>query len=198
MAAIIILAAGASSRMGSPKQLLAYGGNNLLQHAIHEALGTGFSPVMVVLGAKENEIVPVIKNDDILIVENAEWEEGLGSSVRAGISTLIKQTPEPDSVILMLCDQPFVTSTLLKQLVEIKAATNKNIVASMYRDTAGVPVLFDHSFFPELLLLRGQDGAKKLLLQYAEEVATILFPEGAVDIDTPEDYHTLVLNAGSI
>lgn len=184
--------------MGSPKQLLPYQNNNLLQHAIDTASGTGFSPVIVVLGARANEIVPTMKNDNIITAENEEWQEGLGSSVRAGISTLMKYTPEADSVILMLCDQPFVTSALLKQLAETKAATNKNIIASMYRDTAGVPVLFDGSFFPDLLQLRGQEGAKKLLLQYAEDVATVLFPEGAVDIDTPEDYQTLLMNAGSI
>ena len=177
--------------MGSPKQLLPYQDNNLLQHAVHEALGTGFSPVIVVLGATANEISPVIKNTNIIIVENEEWQEGLGSSVRAGISALTEHASGADSAILMLCDQPFVTAALLTQLVETKTTTNKKIVASVYRDTAGVPVLFDNSFFPELLQLKGPDGAKKLLLQYAEEVATVLFPEGAVDIDTPEDYERL-------
>lgn len=191
MTAIILLAAGASTRMGSPKQLLPYQDDNLLQHAIDTASGTGFSPVIVVLGAKADDIFPVIKNNNITIVENKQWQEGLGSSVRVGISTLMEHAPGVDSVLLMLCDQPFVTSTLLRQLVETKAATNKHIIASRYRDTTGVPVLFDKSFFPELLELWGQDGAKKLLIQYAAEVATVFFPEGAVDIDTKEDYEKL-------
>jgi molybdenum cofactor cytidylyltransferase len=198
MIGIIILAAGASTRMGHPKQLLPYQEENLLQHAIDTALGTGCYPVIVVLGATANEIEPAIKNNNITIAENKQWQEGLGSSVRAGISALIQHTPRADSAILMLCDQPFVTAALLKHLVETKAATNKNIVASIYGDTVGVPVLFDQSFFPELLQLQGQDGAKKLLSIYAQDVATVSFPEAAVDIDTPEDYHTLVLNAGSI
>ncbi len=191
MTGIIILAAGASTRMGQPKQLLPYEGGNLLQHTIDTAVGTGFHPVIVVLGAKANEMLPAIENNNIIIAENKQWAKGLGSSVRAGISTLMKHLPAADSVVLMLCDQPFITAALLNQLIETKAATNKYIIATMYRDTVGVPVLFDKSFFRELLQLQGQNGAKKLLLQYPNEVATVPFPEAAVDIDTPEDYEQL-------
>lgn len=191
MTGIIILAAGASTRMGSPKQLLSYQENNLLQHAIEVALATGFSPVIVVLGANLNTILPIIKSNNITIVENKEWEEGLASSIRAGISALMQEDPFVESALMMLCDQPFVTAALLKQLVETKRITNKKIIACAYKNTNGVPVLFDTSFFPELLQLRGQDGAKKILTHYPEEVGTIAFPEGAIDIDTPEDYQTL-------
>jgi molybdenum cofactor cytidylyltransferase len=192
MTGIIILAAGASTRMGSPKQLLPYQDNTLLQYSIDVALSTGFSPVIVVIGAMAQDILPIINNDRITIVENQEWQEGLGSSVRIGISTLMDQSPLVESAILMLCDQPFVTNSLLHQLVETKIATHKKIVASTYKNTAGVPVLFDKSFFPELLQLQGQDGAKKLLIQHSAEVATVPFPEGAIDIDTPEDYDTFI------
>ena len=193
MTGIIILAAGASTRMGKPKQLLPYQESSLLQHAIRTASGTGCNPVIVVLGAHSNEILSTIENTTIIIAKNQHWSEGLGSSVRAGINTLIEYAPAANSVILMLCDQPFVTAALLKQLVETKAATNKNIIASRYQDTAGVPVLFNSSFFPKLLQLQGQDGAKKLLLKYPDEVAVIPFPEGVIDIDTPEDYERLLI-----
>lgn len=192
MTGVIILAAGASTRMGSPKQLLPYQDNTLLQHSINVALADSFTPVIVVVGAKILDILPVINNYHITIVENREWQEGLGSSVRIGISTLMDQTPLIENAILMLCDQPFVTAELLRQLVETKAATHKKIVACTYKNTAGVPVLFDKSFFSELLQLKGQDGAKKLLIQHSAEVATVPFPEGAIDIDTPEDYDKFI------
>ena len=91
----------------------------------------------------------------------------------------------------MACDQPYVTATVLQGLIARQAETGKGIIASVYQDTTGVPALFTKKFFPALSQLRGREGTGKILQQQAAEVATIAFPMGAVDIDTPADYAAL-------
>jgi|SRR6185437_1917464 len=190
MTGIIILAAGSSSRLGRPKQTLVYKGKTLLQRAIEAAAASVCKPLIVVLGANHDLISPAITGEAAIIVQNADWDEGMASSIRAGILQL-KDTPDIDSAILMLCDQPFVDATLLDQLVKKKSA--KGIVASAYDNTIGPPVLFDAAYFDELLLLKGQQGAKKLLMKYADDVVTVPFPKGSVDIDTMEDFEKISL-----
>lgn len=186
-----MLAAGASVRLGSPKQNLDFQGQTLLQHAVQAALQSGCVPIVVVLGAKASELRPQLNFPEITIVENPEWEEGMGSSIRHGVATLLQAVPDLDSVVLMPCDQPFVSGKLLHQLVGEKEKNFKKIIACAYQDTIGTPVLFDKQYFPDLLNLEGAQGAKKLLFQYPEEVATISFELGGFDIDTPTDYQTL-------
>ena len=189
MTGIIILAAGSSSRLGKPKQNLVYKSQTLLQRAITTAAASVCKPVIVVLGANEEVIKPTIENDTINIIHNPDWQEGMASSIRLGINALQKIEPKAGSVILTLCDQPFVDTALLDELVKKKSA--KGIVASGYNDTIGAPVLFDAVYFDELLLLKGQEGAKKLLLKYPDEVVTVPFPLGGIDVDTVEDYEKL-------
>ncbi len=189
MTGIIILAAGSSSRLGKPKQNLVYKGQTLLQRAIATAAASVCNPVIVVLGANVQMIKPTIESDAINIIHNPDWQEGMASSIRSGINAVKKIEPKADSVILMLCDQPFVGAALLDKLVQKKSA--KGIVASGYNDIIGAPVLFDGVYFDELLLLKGQEGAKKLLLKYPDDVATVPFPLGGFDIDTMEDYEKL-------
>ena len=189
MTGIIILAAGSSSRLGKPKQNLVYKGQTLLQRAVATAAASVCRPVIIVLGANEEMIKPTIESDNINIIHNPDWQEGMASSISSGITALQKIEPEADSVVLMLCDQPFVDAALLDQLVQKKSA--EGIVASSYNDTIGAPVLFGAAYFNELLLLKGQEGAKKLLLKYPDDVATIPFPLGGIDIDTVEDYEKL-------
>ena len=191
MTGVIILAAGASTRLGQPKQKLAFKGKSLLQNAIDAAVTSCCTPVIVVLGANAENIEAGLENECIHIIVNAEWPEGMSSSIRKGIEELQKTTPQVSDVILMVCDQPFVSAEILHQLIETKAATGKKIVASSYNHTLGVPVLFDKIFFPELLLLKGQEGAKKLLDFHKESVAQIEFPGGDIDIDTRKDYEAL-------
>ena len=189
MTGIIILAAGSSSRLGKPKQNLVYKGQTLLQRAIEAAAASVCRPVIVVLGANEEMVKPTIESDNINIIHNPDWQEGMASSIRSGINALQKIEPNADSVILMLCDQPFVDAALPNQLVEKKS--DKGIVASGYNDTIGAPVLFDLAYFDELRSLKGQEGAKKLLLKYPDDVVTVPFPLGGIDIDTAEDYEKL-------
>jgi molybdenum cofactor cytidylyltransferase len=187
MTSLIILAAGESSRLGRPKQNLVFNGKTLLQHAVDSGLESECENIFVVLGANSNEIIPV---EGASIIYNQDWKEGVASSIRRGI-TEVMNTPAVDRIILMLCDQPFVSAALLNALISTQSETGKPIVACTYNHTIGVPVLFNRDFFPGLLLLQGSEGAKKLLKNYPNDIATILFEQGVVDIDTLADYEKL-------
>jgi molybdenum cofactor cytidylyltransferase len=192
MTGLIILAAGSSSRLGSPKQNLLYQGQTLLQRAIQTALtSVCHEKVVVVLGANEGIIRPSISDQLVYITYNPDWQEGMASSIRLGITELLRIEPNIKAAILMLCDQPFVDPLLIYQLTEKKADSFSGIIACTYRDTLGVPVLFDASYFPRLLMLQGKEGAKTLIRDFPNDVASIAFPLGAIDIDTIEDYERL-------
>lgn len=191
MTGIIILAAGSSSRLGSPKQNLVYQGETLLQRAIKAATTSVCEPVIVVLGANAGIIEPTIKNLGVDIVFNTDPEEGMASSIRAGVKALLQIAPSANSTVLMLCDQPFVDTAIIDVLVDTHANNKAQIVACAYNDTTGSPALFDAVYFDELSLLKGQEGAKKLLIKYGEKVTAIPFSKGGVDIDTLTDYEKL-------
>lgn len=192
MTGLIILAAGASSRLGEPKQKVLFKGKTLLQRTVDTALHSACRPVIIVLGAYSDEIQAEIKSEDVIIYHNPQWEEGMASSIRLGIEVLKKTASEVSDVIIMVCDQPFADTYLLNLMINKKAITGKEIVACSYKNTLGVPVLFDKKFFPELLSLEGEEGAKKLILKHKECVADIPFPPGSFDIDTMDDYQALI------
>ncbi|MDB5088375.1 MAG: MobA-like protein [Mucilaginibacter sp.] len=189
MTGIIILAAGSSSRLGTPKQNLIYKGETLLQGAIKTALATRCSPITVVLGANFEVIKPTIEDLPVTIIYNEDWQQGMSSSISSGITELQKNEAKISSVILMLCDQPFVNKELLLQL--ISANSKQSIVACAYNKGIGPPVYFDGFYFPELLLLKGNEGAKKLILKHEAHVTTIPFLLGSVDVDTIDDFERL-------
>ena len=189
MTGVLILAAGSSSRLGKPKQNLVFEGQTLLQRAIDAALATLCGPVIVVLGANADEIKPTLEGKPVRIVHNNDWVEGMASSIRLGIAELQVIDPDAKAAILMLCDQPFVSTAILQQLIQ--SQSKKGIAACAYNDTIGPPVLFDEFYFGELLSLKGQEGAKKLLLKYTDAVTTIPFALGSIDIDTAADFEKL-------
>jgi len=192
MIGLIILAAGASSRLGTPKQNLIYQGQTLLQRAIHTALTSACcEKIVVVLGANEGVIRPNISDHQVHITYNPNWQEGIASSIRLGITELQKLEPNITAAILMVCDQPFVDPLLIYQLTERRAENNNGIIACSYKDTLGVPALFDVSYFPRLLKLQGKEGAKKLIKAFSHDVLPVAFPLGAIDIDTMDDYEGL-------
>jgi len=188
MTGLIILAAGESARLGQPKQNLVFGDKTLLQNAVETALASVCEPIIVVLGANEQIIRPTISHYPVNIVHNADWAEGMASSIRRGVAEM-KKDPQVTSVILMLCDQPFVSTGLLNELAA--AGAENDIVACVYNNTAGVPVLFNAKYLEQLQLLTGDEGAKHLLLKYGEDVLYIPFPMGGVDIDTMNDFEKL-------
>jgi molybdenum cofactor cytidylyltransferase len=188
---LIILAAGASTRMGTPKQLLAYRGCTLIRHIIEVAIASYCQPIAVVLGAKAERIKPEISQLPIQIVENQQWEEGMSTSIRVGLEALLAMNPNLDAVAIALCDQPFVSSPTLERIVEAYRVTGKPIIASEYSGTLGVPVLFNRTLFSEIMTLKSTEGAKKLIKKHIHQVFSVPFPEGAIDIDTPKDYEQL-------
>ena len=189
---IIILAAGASTRMGQPKQLLKYNDANLVQHAIEEALASGAQKVFVILGSGADKISEAINKRQANILYNKNWGEGMASSIREGLQQSLLVTANTDAIILMVCDQPYVNAVLLKNIVNQHIESGKPIVASQYKDTLGTPVLFHKSFFPELLKLKGDTGAKMIIMDNKEQVQAIKFPLGDIDIDNMADYEMLL------
>jgi molybdenum cofactor cytidylyltransferase len=192
---LILLAAGASTRLGKPKQLLPWQQKPLLQHMIEVALGANCCPVTLILGANASQLTPITENKDISVVYNPEWQEGMASSIRYGLTALLESAAGTEAVIFMVCDQPHVTAALLKDLIAAHQHSGKKIVASQYADTIGIPALFEKSLFPALLQLKGDGGAKRIIQQYSHEVQPVAFPMGYIDIDTAADYEKLTQNS---
>jgi molybdenum cofactor cytidylyltransferase len=189
--AIVILAAGTSARLGSPKQLLLYRGKSLLCHAVDAALDTGGASVFVVLGAQINLFRKELNQKPVIVVENNEWEEGMAASIRCALESIKNTILRPENVIFMVCDQPHVSGNLLLGLLEKARETGMPIVASGYAGITGTPALFHKSLFPALMELKGDRGARKLMGDNPEKVAVVPFPEGITDIDTMADYELL-------
>ena len=187
---VIILAAGSSSRLGQAKQLLKYQGKTLLQKAILEAQSSQANSLIVVLGSDPELIKTGFDSDQIPYVINPNWEQGMASSIQAGLSFLLEKE-QPEQILVMLCDQPFVDSNLLNQLIELQAKTSKGMVACTYSGTLGVPALFTQKYFRELLELKGTEGARVLFKKHSIDLNSIDFPKGSIDIDTPKDLDLL-------
>jgi molybdenum cofactor cytidylyltransferase len=147
---------------------------------------------MVVLGASAELCRREIHDLPVSSVINHDWEAGMGSSLSLGLETLLSAASPPlDAVIMMLCDQPFLTASILDRLVGAYAVNPGRIVASEYGEVVGVPALFDSALFPDLLNLSGAQGARQILQQHHRHIHKIDFPEGAIDIDTVADYERL-------
>lgn len=189
--AIIILAAGNSSRFGSAKQLLRVNNKTLLKHVIDEAVESGAELIVVVTGANAKEIEKDIQQQ-VQIVRNENWKEGMATGIIAGVKKTITLNNDIEKIIITVCDQPFVSAGLFKQLYQAQEQDVKYIVASSYADTIGTPALFTQKYFDALMDLPGDEGAKKILKANADDVATVDFPQGAIDIDTPKDYEDLL------
>ena len=187
--ALLLLAAGASTRMGRPKQLLPYQGRTLLRHAAETAVASGCAPIALVTGALHEALVAEVSGLPIAVVHNPDWKTGMASSIRTGLVAVT--TARPAAVLIMLCDQPLVTPELLCQLVAQQRQTQAPIVAAAYGDTLGVPVVFAQTMLPELLQLQGQQGAGQLIASLGAAVGQVLFPAGLLDVDTPEQYAAL-------
>ena len=148
--------------------------------------------IVVVIGAASHLMVHELRNEKIIIAHNEKWHEGIASSIRSGIIALQKNYPACDGTLIMVVDQPYITSALLSDLIEAQKKSGKPAAACKYENTTGTPALFHQSLFAELLNLKGDRGAGKILLQRPADVAIIPFPKGATDIDTEEDYNTLL------
>ena len=193
--ALLLLAAGASTRMGQPKQLLPYHGRTLLRHAAETAVASGCAPLVLVTGALHEELLAEVADLPMQAVRNTEWESGLASSIRAGLAVVAAQ--QPRAVLIMLADQPLLTPALLRQLVARQRQTQAPAVAAAYGDALGVPAVFGRSQFPALHQLRGAQGAGRLIAGLGEAVGRVPFPEGLLDVDTPAQYAALLRAPGA-
>jgi len=180
----IVLAAGASSRFGSPKQLVRVAGRPLLHTAVARAADVAGSAVIVVLGAHAAELTPLLTHSPALVVINRDWREGIASSIRTGIARLPASC---NAVLLMLADQAAVTADDLQRLVGAWRRQPDYIVAARYGMTTGVPAIFPRSVFSDLTALRGDVGARSLLQRNPDRLVRVPMASAAIDVDTPED-----------
>lgn len=188
---IVILAAGTSRRLGTPKQLLQFNGDSLLNNAIKTAKQVNATAAVVVLGAEADALQHAIKDAETPVILNMQFEEGMASSIRCGVQYMMDHG-KTDHIILMVCDQPHVDAAHILALIDKQRATDAKIVASFYADRKGVPALFHKSLFPELLALTGDVGARRIIEKYHADTVVVPFPLGVVDIDTDEAYRALV------
>jgi molybdenum cofactor cytidylyltransferase len=187
----IILAAGGSVRFGRPKQLLTFQGESLAHRAIRAATEAQCAYVVVVVGDVGDEIENDLRESSVVVVPNAEWRRGLGTSIRCGLRYLRSSVTGLDAVVILACDQPFVESSTIAALMAERERSGKPIVASSYANTLGIPALFDRSCFDALLALPDESGAKAIIESRRDDVASIEFEKGAIDIDTPADFERL-------
>jgi len=185
--ALIVLAAGAASRMGRAKQLLPIDGQAMIRRMSMKGLASRCRPVIVVTGAQSRAVRAVIEDLPVLVVENRRWRRGIGSSIRAGVREAIRH--DVRAAIVTLGDQPGLEASNWDRLAAEWESTGCPVVASSYDATLGTPALFARSLFPRLLEIPEDAGCKPLIMeQPAGLVARCWCPEAAADLDTPEDY----------
>jgi len=187
----ILLAAGKSERMGQPKQLLDINGVPMIVHAINTLRQcASIRHLVVVLGYQAFRVQNLINKNKIIIVENQNWSEGMGSSLRVGLRKILEALPAADDILVSVCDQPLLTGKILESLISKHQAGK--ITAAQYGNATGTPAIFDRSFLPELLSVPDQSGARKLFEKHPDKLKTIPFPGGAFDLDTWEDYQNFI------
>jgi molybdenum cofactor cytidylyltransferase len=184
----ILLAAGGSSRMGHPKQLLTWRDEPLVRHAARNALQAGLSPLVIVIGAHADQVRKAVMDLPVRLVDNPEWDQGQSSSVKAGLEAM---PPETGAAIFLLVDQPYTSSGLIRSLVDLHSRTLSPLVAPRVGERRANPVLFDRQVFPDLMAVQGDMGGRKLFSKHP--VSWLDWPDEKLllDIDTEEDYQRL-------
>lgn len=185
--ACIVLAAGASTRLGQPKQLILLRGKPLLSHCITTALEAGLNALYVVTGAHADAVKQIVSGHQLVqVVDHPHWENGLGSSISKGVSH-VQKSGTFNAVLLLLCDQPMLHAEILIQMVKLHQQYPTDIIQCRYETGQGPPVLFPIDFFVDLLALDGQDGARQIIQANPSKLKYVYFKQGHIDIDTPAD-----------
>ena len=193
--AAFILAAGASHRLGQPKQLLTYGGESMIERAIRLTNEAGAAPVIAVLGAHYEMIsaaVTLHKPGGAVPVVNDRWRLGIASSIHAGLRAVDVIAPQVPGVLILGCDQPRLTADHLREMLEtFDAQASSAMVASAYAHTLGIPAVFPRQVFADLDALSGDQGARALFMRPSCSLLAVPFPGGEIDIDKPADLEQL-------
>jgi molybdenum cofactor cytidylyltransferase len=188
----LILAAGAAKRMQSPKMLLPFLNGSILSHILHEVKAINPTIISVITGSYHKEILQAGIAEEKILLYNPFWEKGMAASIAFGVEHLLEAFSLLEGILIVVSDQPYINRALLNEMLEEKVKGEKNIIAAQYGLIKGTPVLFGRQYFGELQKLQGDVGAKSILQQFPEDIATIDFPLGAIDIDTPEDFQKLI------
>ena len=184
----IILAAGDSSRMGGePKQLLAYKGQSLIRRVTETALALQRGPVVVVLGANRERIVPELAGLPVTLVDNSSWPTGQASSLKTGLAGLYLINKDIDAILVLHTDQPMVSVGLLAHMLEVSNEEGKGIVACRYDTQLSVPALFSRDYIAQLLQLEGDKGVKWVIVKHRDDCIEVPFEAGAIDLDSKRD-----------
>lgn len=188
---VIVLAAGASTRFGSAKQLIRVNGRPLMLSAVSRAVELAGHSVTVVLGSHAAELAPLLRHSPASVAVNREWSEGIASSIRAGVA---HTPPTADGILIALADQAAVTTEDLRRLAGLWRRDPASIVVAQYAGTIGVPAIFPRWCFRELNELRGDRGAQVLLQRHVDRLVRVPMPSAELDIDRPEDLLALEQN----
>ncbi|BDG03194.1 nucleotidyltransferase family protein [Anaeromyxobacter oryzae] len=184
----VVLAAGRSVRLGTPKQLLVLEGEALVRRAARAAVEAGLWPVVVVVGDHADEVRGALAGLPVATVANPQYETGMASSLRRGLARLTECAPDAAGVVVLACDQPRVSAEHVEALVEAQRQAGKLVAASSYSGALGVPALFAAAVFPELLALEGDRGARGVVERDPARVCAVPLEGGELDVDTPEDW----------
>ncbi len=188
---VMILAAGEATRMGKAKMLLPFKKTTILAHLIEEITLVEPNIIQLVTGYYHDLIQAQISTDKVDIIQNPHYKLGMSSSIQVGLTAMIKACPDLDFLVIVVSDQPYLNQSILLRLLTKQQQTAKGIIASSYNGIKGTPVLLSSAYFSHLYNLTGDKGARVILQQFPDDIATIEFENGALDIDTPEDYELL-------
>lgn len=188
--AVLVLAAGQSSRMKDIKQLLKINNKTLLEKVLETAQKANFSTIYCVLGANAEKIRNETTTKNIEFIFNKNYKKGLGTSIVAGIHHLKKEQENVKSVLILLADQPDVNNSYLQELIAVSQKNKDKIIASCYFEKSGVPAIFPKKYFDKLLLLEGDRGAKDFLKKHALETIQLKRKQPFKDLDTQEEYQS--------
>ena len=190
----IVLAAGGSSRLGTPKQFVEFEGKTLLRRVVESVVHSAFDPVVIVCGNEIERVSDEVRGLDVIVCANPEWSSGMSSSIRAGLVRLLEVLPTIDAALITLCDQPFVEDRSFERLSSAFVSNDKEMAASEYDGIIGVPAIFSRRMFDDLRSLEGDRGARDLLRAPGASLVTVKTEEAAIDIDTAEDVSRLNSN----
>jgi len=190
-----LLAAGESSRLGQPKQLLSFRGEPLVRHVARQALDSRLASLTVVVGHHAADVTDALAGLPVTIVENPAYAQGQSTSLRAG---LLNVSRESSAALILLVDQPFVDTALIDQLIALFEESGALIVAPQHAGQRGNPVIFDNSLLPELLTVVGDTGAREVIKRHRERLHTLELSDARAfqDVDTWDDYRRLAPESG--